>query len=145
MIGVRERRQHAATYERYRASSLGTIMPSYQTLRVPGRTFVVGDLHGCLSPLQSIFTAGTFFCKNGDVCVLLLGDLTDRGPDSLGCLALLDQPGVYSIQGNHEQMCSTALHNKPLGMYNWLSNGGNWFLSYLRKHSNRYANIGCPK
>jgi serine/threonine protein phosphatase 1 len=74
-------------------------MPSYQTLRVRGRTFVVGDLHGCLSPLQSILQQVHFSAKNGDVCVLL-GDLTDRGPDSLGCLALLDQPGIYSIQGN---------------------------------------------
>ena len=82
-------------------------MPSCQTLQVRGRTFVAGDLHGCLSPLQSILQQVHFSADQGDVCILL-GDLTDRGPDSPGCLKLLDQPGIFAIQGNHEQMCCSA-------------------------------------
>lgn len=119
-------------------------MPSYQTLRVRGRTFVVGDLHGCLSPLQSILQQVHFSAENGDICVLL-GDLTDRGPDSLGCLALLDQPGIYSIQGNHEQMCSAALHNRPLGMFNWISNGGNWFYELSAEAQQQVREYWLPK
>lgn len=101
-------------------------MPSYQTIQVRGRTFVAGDLHGCLSPLQSILQQVHFSAEQGDICILL-GDLTDRGPDSMGCLALLDQAGIYSIQGNHEHMCCAALRGDTLAMYCWLSNGGNWF------------------
>jgi Calcineurin-like phosphoesterase. len=101
-------------------------MPSYQTLQVRGRTFVVGDLHGCLPQLQSILGQVQFSAANGDVCILL-GDLTDRGPDSLGCLNLLDQAGFYAIQGNHEQMCCSAWRHESLAEYCWVRNGGNWF------------------
>jgi serine/threonine protein phosphatase 1 len=102
------------------------IMASYLSLHVTGRTFVVGDLHGCLSPLLTILQQVNFSAEQGDVCILL-GDLTDRGPDSLGCLSLLDKQGVYSVKGNHEQMCCAALRNESLGMYCWVKNGGNWF------------------
>ena len=98
-----------------------------QTLRVQGRTFIAGDLHGCLTPLESILAGLQFSADKGDVCILL-GDLTDRGPDSPSCLQLLDKPGFYSIQGNHEQMLCAALRDgDALAEYCWVRNGGNWF------------------
>jgi hypothetical protein len=69
------------------------------------RTFVIGDVHGCLRELDALCErlaprAGDRFC--------FLGDLVDRGPDSVGVLgavrALLDAfPGSVAIAGNHEE------------------------------------------
>ena len=119
-------------------------MPSYLTLQVRGRTFVAGDLHGCLSPLQSILKQVYFSAEQGDVCILL-GDLTDRGPDSPGCLALLDDPGFYAIQGNHEQMCCSAWRQESLAEYCWLRNGGNWFYELPRDEQQRVKEYWQPR
>jgi diadenosine tetraphosphatase ApaH/serine/threonine PP2A family protein phosphatase len=72
------------------------------------RTFIIGDVHGCLDELKQLV------CKldprTGDRFVFV-GDLGDRGPDSLGVIRYVKQliaayPGSVSIAGNHE---STAL------------------------------------
>lgn len=71
-----------------------------------GRDFVVGDLHGALALLKQALAAVHF-----DPAVdrlFLVGDLVDRGDQSAECLALLRQPWVFSVRGNHEQM---ALEN----------------------------------
>lgn len=102
-------------------------MPMFQQLSVTGRTFVAGDLHGCLSLLEEILANVAFQPSQGDVC-LLLGDLTDRGPDSFGCLQLLQKPGFFAIKGNHEVMLIQALQQQQqLAMYCWMKNGGDWF------------------
>lgn len=101
-------------------------MSLYQTIRVTGRTFIVGDLHGCYSQLADLLRDVQFSPSDGDTCILL-GDLTDRGPDSLDCLSLLDEPGFFSIRGNHEQMMITALKGDQLGIYCWQHNGGQWY------------------
>ena len=55
-----------------------------------GRDFVVGDLHGCLPDLKALLTTVSF---NPDKDRLIaVGDLVDRGPESLGVLRLLGAP-----------------------------------------------------
>lgn len=102
-------------------------MALYQQITVTGRTFIVGDLHGCLSLLEEILERVEFRPENGDTC-FLIGDLTDRGPDSYGCIQLLARLGFYAIKGNHEVMLIQALQQKQqLAMYCWMKNGGDWF------------------
>lgn len=67
-----------------------------------GRDLVVGDLHGHLDLLEKELLRISFdpACDR----LLSVGDLIDRGPDSLGTLALLEEPWFHCVLGNHELM-----------------------------------------
>jgi serine/threonine protein phosphatase 1 len=67
-----------------------------------GKDYVVGDLHGCYDLLQRILDEVDF----DQTCDRLfsVGDLIDRGPDSLKCLQLLGEPWFYAVKGNHEDL-----------------------------------------
>ncbi len=119
-------------------------MSLYQTITVTGRSFIVGDLHGCYSLLENVLEQLEFSPENGDVCILV-GDLTDRGNESLNCLTLLDEKGFYSIQGNHEQMMITALQGQELGMYCWLHNGGQWYQALPEAQQQEIKTYWLPK
>ncbi len=67
-----------------------------------GKDYVVGDLHGCFELLEKLLVAVSFD-KTKDR-LFSVGDLIDRGPDSLRCLELLFEPWFYAVQGNHELM-----------------------------------------
>lgn len=64
-----------------------------------------------------------------------VGDLVDRGGASLDCLALLEEPWVWSVRGNHEQMALdvfAADGSAPDDDHrlDWMSrNGMDWWLS----------------
>lgn len=77
-----------------------------------GRDFVVGDIHGWFRPLQAELDA---VCFDPAVDRLFsVGDLINRGPDSVACLELLQEPWFYSVRGNHEQI-----------LFNWLAEPAN--------------------
>lgn len=67
-----------------------------------GSDFVVGDLHGCFDLLDRLLEAVRF----DPACDRLfsVGDLVDRGPDSLRCMSFLDAPWFHAVRGNHESM-----------------------------------------
>ncbi len=91
-----------------------------------GRDFVVGDLHGMRADLDAALARRDF----DPACDRLfsVGDLVDRGPDSPGCLALLDMPWFFAVRGNHEEMMRAALSGEDdPGL--WFSNGGDWYLA----------------
>jgi len=62
----------------------------------------VGDLHGCFDLLTRLL-AEVRFNKSYDR-LFSVGDLIDRGLDSLRCLQLLAESWFYPVQGNHEKM-----------------------------------------
>src|SRR3546814_10866998 len=67
-----------------------------------GSDFIVGDLHGCLDLLQvELDRVGFDRAKDR---LFSVGDLIDRGPDSMGCLRLLREPWFFAARGNHEDM-----------------------------------------
>ncbi|MCC5859470.1 MAG: metallophosphoesterase [Ectothiorhodospiraceae bacterium] len=76
-----------------------------------GRDFVVGDLHGCRRELDQALDAVRF--DRAIDRLFSVGDLVDRGPDSVACLKLLDEPWFHPIQGNHEAMLATWLDAPP--------------------------------
>ncbi len=86
------------------------------------RMFVCGDIHGCVEQLMSQLRL-LGFDENRDH-LYALGDLVDRGPDSLGAMALLDKPWFSSIQGNHEIIMIEAANGNG-DMH--VCNGGGWF------------------
>lgn len=67
-----------------------------------GRDFVVGDLHGCLEPLQRLLAHVGFHPASDRL--FSVGDIIDRGPYSIQCLRLLRQPWFFSCKGNHEAL-----------------------------------------
>lgn len=65
-----------------------------------GRDFIVGDIHGAYEMLARGMRAVRF---NPRVDRLFsVGDLIDRGPQSLRALDFLNQPWFHAVRGNHD-------------------------------------------
>ena len=107
---------------------LKTLEPNLQ-----GRDFVIGDLHGCFDAFQNLLKNISF--DNTRDRMISVGDLVDRGPNSLECLELLREPWFHSVLGNHEQMMLETLH-RPGYSSDWFMNGGNWGRSALNCKAN---------
>ncbi len=82
-----------------------------------GRDFIVGDLHGSLAMLETLLRHVGFDAARDRL--FSVGDLVDRGADSAGCLALLDEPWFFAVLGNHEEMMAANDSD-------WMRNGGGW-------------------
>lgn len=92
-------------------------------------TLVIGDIHGCLSTLQALIA------KAGPVDqIVSVGDLIDRGSDSLGVVKYCIDNNIQVCLGNHEFMALEAI-SKYLGPdypykrmdlldSDWFANGG---------------------
>lgn len=65
-----------------------------------GNDYIVGDLHGAYDLLLEALRTARF--KPSVDRLFLVGDLVDRGDESMRALRLLKLPYVFSIQGNHE-------------------------------------------
>lgn len=85
--------------------------------------WLMGDLHGCFNILLSEIKERNF--NPYEDALISVGDLIDRGPDSLNCLELIDQKWFFALRGNHEQMAMDALENEQLSL--WALNGGDWY------------------
>lgn len=71
-----------------------------------GRVAFLGDVHGCLEELDELLAL--LDLRAGDR-LLLVGDLVDRGPDSVGVVRrarelLARLPGSQVVAGNHEEL-----------------------------------------
>lgn len=64
------------------------------------RTIVVGDVHGCLEELDELL--GVVQLRAGFDRLVFVGDLLDRGPDSIGVLRRARELGASAVLGNHE-------------------------------------------
>ena len=73
------------------------------------RTLFVGDVHGCLTELEGLLNLAGFLPKQDRL--FFVGDLINRGPDSLGVLKLVHHLGASSVLGNHEQSFLSFLKN----------------------------------
>lgn len=88
------------------------------------RTLVIGDIHGCLTALETLVES---IGLTADDTLVTLGDYIDRGPDSKGVIDyLLDLKAkfnVITLKGNHELMLEGARYDEDQ-LYLWLVNGG---------------------
>lgn len=64
------------------------------------RRIFVGDIQGCREPLERLLAAVAF--QRGVDRLLPVGDLVNKGPDSVGTLALLRDLGAEPVLGNHD-------------------------------------------
>jgi serine/threonine protein phosphatase 1 len=73
---------------------------------VAGRTFAIGDIHGDLAALETLFRR--LPPLSADDTIVFLGDYVDRGPDSKGVVAYVRTLAnalparVVALRGNHE-------------------------------------------
>ena len=64
------------------------------------RTIFVGDVHGCLDELLALLRLAEVEAPRDRV--ILVGDVTAKGPDSQGVLALIRERGFQAVLGNHD-------------------------------------------
>ncbi len=99
--------------------------------RVPanleGRDLVVGNLHGHRSLFEQALDRLGFEPTRDRV--LSVGDLIDRGRESLATLSLIEEPWFHAVLGNHELMLlnylgyyASELHSRK----SYVSGGGEW-------------------
>jgi len=101
------------------------------------RVFAVGDIHGEITMLNDKL-AEIGFDKESDI-LISVGDLIDRGEDSLACLALIQEPWFKSVRGNHEDLMIQSIIGKDERYLScWIHNGGNWYFD-LNQEDRMYA------
>ncbi|MGS4679409.1 protein-serine/threonine phosphatase [Enterobacter soli] len=85
--------------------------------------WVVSDIHGCYQWLMDELKRRHF--NPYEDLLISVGDLIDRGPDSVSCLALMHEKWFRAVRGNHEQMALDSLQDNDFAL--WTMNGGIWF------------------
>jgi len=130
-----------------RAAGIGDVMAAVverETFALPRsvaadtEVFAIGDIHGRTDLLHALIDeAAREPRRRQKRALVFLGDLIDRGPDSLGTVDLALAAGArvgaseaIGLMGNHETMMRLALDPRtPWGaalaaLANWLRNGG---------------------
>lgn len=101
-----------------------------------GRDYVIGDLHGSYSAFTNLLR-NIKFDESVDR-IISVGDLVDRGPNSLQCLQLLRKPWFHAVFANHEQMMVDKFNGGWSGAY-WYRNGGQWGMEAYNDYKAVYA------
>lgn len=89
-----------------------------------GRDFAVGDIHGHFSRLDAALAAVKFSPEHDRL--FAVGDLVDRGPESLEVLAWLDRPWFHAVCGNHDLMTWRRAMSNPIQDVDHRAHGGEW-------------------
>ncbi|NDV50144.1 metallophosphoesterase [Salipiger sp. PrR003] len=96
----------------------------------PDHIFCIGDVHGELDSLKAALAEIDKLEKHGNVRIIFLGDLIDRGPAPIECIKLM-------LPGNHELMMlmamlpgKSAAHDK-IAVQQWIGNGGGTAITEL--------------
>src|SRR5271168_1227728 len=64
------------------------------------RTIIVGDIHGCIDEFEELIETISYDPKMDRL--ILLGDLIDRGPDSIAVVKKAREMNLECVMGNHE-------------------------------------------
>lgn len=94
------------------------------SINTAGRDFVCGDVHGCYQTLEALLAKVHF--NAGVDRLFSVGDLVDRGPESLRCLMMTRYPWFHAIRGNHEEFARRWFEEDEK---TYRHNGGDWFLA----------------
>lgn len=98
-----------------------------------GRDFVIGDLHGSFQLFIKLLEDIKFDAEVDRM--FSVGDLVDRGEDSLNCLRLYNEPWFHSVIANHEQMMAECFDGGYMGQF-WFRNGGEWGFEHYKNWTN---------
>jgi serine/threonine protein phosphatase 1 len=99
--------------------------------------YCVSDIHGCYDEFMALLEKINF---TGEDTLYILGDVIDRGPESIKCLKyIMAASNIHMLMGNHEQMMIDALmsdyQRDDSLMVHWLKNGGRETLTEFCKLS----------
>jgi serine/threonine protein phosphatase 1 len=98
-----------------------------------GFDYIVGDIHGAYDTLMQALAATGFDPEKDRL--FSVGDLINRGKDSLDCLRLVEKPWFHMVPGNHEIIAANYLESEARGTIDeerrsYLSrNGVDWLLT----------------
>ena len=95
---------------------------------IKGKLYAVGDIHGCYNLLMNRLNEIGFDFEND--LLVAVGDLVDRGIQSIECVDLLNEDWFTSVRGNHEELCIQGMVSVS-AMQCHISNGGEWFYNEL--------------
>lgn len=100
----------------------------YDLRNFKGRIFAVSDLHGHYDLLhEALRDVG--FDSSRDL-LFVIGDWTDRGPDSRYVLDYVNEPWIHSVSGNHEMMYIEGFeahwHPNNRSVLTLKAHGGDW-------------------
>jgi serine/threonine protein phosphatase 1 len=101
-----------------------------------GRDFVVGDIHGCFTALQTALDRIGFDEVNDRL--FSVGDLVDRGRESESSLEWLAKPWFHAVTGNHELM-AIMYASGELDAPMYAMNGGAWFIGKTPAEREEYV------
>jgi hypothetical protein len=76
------------------------------------RTLVIGDVHGCYEELRRLLDKAKV--GSGEE-VVLVGDLVNKGPDSIGVVRFCRENGVRAVMGNHDDYLLRCLASRRKG------------------------------
>jgi serine/threonine protein phosphatase 1 len=97
------------------------------------RTFVIGDIHGCISAVDELLETVDFDFDNDKL--ILIGDLCDRGPDTWAVIELLRHiKNIIFILGNHDLCFKQYLSGNEAYLKDWgIDMGKETIASYERR------------
>ena len=84
------------------------------------KKYFIGDVHGCFKTLMALLDK--LPNKGIGLDITFVGDVIDRGADSIKIIELIMERGYTLIRGNHEDMMIDCWNN--MGCEGWLGNGG---------------------
>ena len=99
------------------------------------RHLVFGDIHGRHDTFLALLEE-VGHDPEEDV-VYAVGDLVDRGPDSVAVVEFFERPHRHVVRGNHEQMVLAPREWREVWLEPW--NGGPATLASLERHGRELA------
>ncbi len=104
-----------------------------------GKTFIIGDLHGCRDMLEEMLSIIPRDPERDHL--IFIGDYIDRGEDSKGVIDILiklmdSSPNVQCIMGNHESLFLEYIYGRNENAF--LINGGIATLNSYRVNGKIY-------
>lgn len=110
-----------------------------------GKTFIVGDVHGCLDMLKRLM--GSIGWSPEADRLIFLGDFIDRGSQSRGVVEYVMEIAKLServecLMGNHEQILLDFMDGKDTNTF--FLNGGVATLNSYRSEQQKYGGFLIP-
>ena len=112
--------------------------PAHEILDLSGRrrVFAAGDVHGEFGELEAELAAHDFDPEVD--ALVLVGDLTDRGPDSMAAFDWMARPWVHRVLGNH-CVAPRLVLDQQVARHDFSQWGGDWWLALRGSEPHRLA------
>jgi hypothetical protein len=84
-----------------------SLFPSEAHVTVPRATLkenilLIGDVHGCKATLDRLLAQYGYSARAESTSLVFVGDVVNKGPESLAVLRFVRSSGALCVRGNHE-------------------------------------------